>query len=790
MPNLFSRVRRKSILGRASRTTSEDVRTTTHGPDDDIVHTKRTSASRPSTGEDKTKTRGVKLRRRLTLTSPKPADSHVRVPNTVARVPDGGFLPLNLDRCRKGTNETTRHEYGYLSFERHVTLGINELARLVEVVVDELASRCLTTPFIFSALALDISSSAINQLISAFLDACADPSSTAAEYRWRQEARFAGAHELGMCIRWGLARVVRVVGGQATRGLISWEHYTDFRDSEAGMSGSFIFPKSYLRTRHDDSCNYWRSRIPALNYPPTHFSTFLQQLPQTLRSILLTLLDLLTRFIAHSSLSGHTPTTLSSFFGPLLFGLGPPGLPFHHTYVQYLYAVTATEHILLAYIRSQDTPRIPLVLPGVGTRTPRSSSTPLGAPARLKEWIRGYPSVLPVLYVKDTQGWLQVRRGARTIRVVHVRRNVATFSPDLVHTAASWASSSGGRAGKRSGFAASKEWERIAPSALKLQPSYSEGYMKRMNLPRDFYPYTGQALGMSTTDTSWSPAVDEDDPLRLALGLGHYTGTQHFKTLTEKKWVEFEKGGFGSSEASGERLQLNPGKTTRITPPEKRQTMNWNDFAAIGFSRPGDFLDTSLFLSSPVIQKGASSFTRGVSTARKLRKVPPVQPQIQLDPEPIVGSEEVIEEAFLDVFCDLIYGGGWSDFEHAGKIDKETNWALIEFKALPFNETSVRPGVDPRSATMVMIFEEFVPVEYRESLMKDTATRSQPPLRSSLSVDEKAMKIYQFYLLILHSSSDPLRVYGRPQLTLSSQLIDFKALMAGYDIYLGARGSI
>ncbi|KAI6111844.1 hypothetical protein EDD16DRAFT_1710186 [Pisolithus croceorrhizus] len=721
MSSLFSRVRRKSILGKVSRITSEDLRTTT-GPDDDIALTKRS-------GDEKTRTRGGKLRRRLTVTSPKGACGQVRVPSTVAQVPDGGFLPLNLDHRRKGTDDDAQHRYGYLSFERHVVLGINELAMLVEVVVDELASRFLTTPFIFSALALDISSSTINQLISAFLDTCADPSSREAEHRWRQEARFAGAHELGMCLRWGLARVVRVAGGQAMRGLISWEHYTDFRDSEA-----------------------------ALGYPPAHFSTFLPQSPHALRSILLTLLDLLTRFVAHSSSSGLTPPTLSSFFGPLLFGLGPPGLPFYHTYVQYLYAVTAMEHILLAYIRWQDAPRTPLLLPGIGTRAPRNGTTPttpLGTPARLKEWIRGYPAMLSVLYAKDTQGWLQVRRGVRTIRIVHVRRNVAMYSPDLVYTAASWASSSGGRAGRRSGFAASKEWQRIDPSALKLQPSYSEGYMKRMNLPRDFRPYTGQPSDMSAAATSWNPAVDEDDPLRLASGLGYYPGTQHFKTLTEKKWVEFEKAGFGSSEGNAERLRLNLSERARMIPLEKRRTMNWNDFAAIGFSRSGD-LDVSLHLNNPVIHKGSPSLTRGPSVARKLRKAPHVQPQVELVSEPVLGSEEVIEEAFLGVFCDLIYGGGWSDMEHVEKVDKESNWALVsltasqlvldnseacrhevEFKALPANETSVRPGVDPRTATTVVLFEEFIPAEYKENLMKDTATRSQSPFRSSLSIKSR-----------------------------------------------------
>ena len=40
-------------------------------------------------------------------------------------------------------------------------------------------------------------------------------------------------------------------------------------------------------------------------------------------------------------------------------------------------------------------------------------------------------------------------------------------------------------------------------------------------------------------------------------------------------------------------------------------------------------------------------------------------------------SEEVIEEAFIDVFCDLVYGGGWMDLEREEELDRECNWALV-----------------------------------------------------------------------------------------------------------------
>lgn len=43
----------------------------------------------------------------------------------------------------------------------------------------------------------------------------------------------------------------------------------------------------------------------------------------------------------------------------------------------------------------------------------------------------------------------------------------------------------------------------------------------------------------------------------------------------------------------------------------------------------------------------------------------------------MVGSEEVIEEAFVDVFCDLVYGGGWMDLERYEELDRDCNWALV-----------------------------------------------------------------------------------------------------------------
>lgn len=249
MPSLFSRSRTTSTPGRKSPAKAL-VATQPAYDEFGRVNSRGSGSGQPfqtppkkDGGKEKKKGGQDTKSRMRTLSSPRQDHD---IADLVAQIPDGSFLPLNLDRPRdeSGEEKTLEHDYGYLSYERHVILGLEDVARLVDVVAIELGTRCLTTPFIFSTLALDISSSAIKRLIRAFLDTCANPSSPEAENRWREEARFAGPHELGMCFRWGLARVVRVVGGQAVRGLLSWDHYVEFRDSETGMHHS-ILPRSF-----------------------------------------------------------------------------------------------------------------------------------------------------------------------------------------------------------------------------------------------------------------------------------------------------------------------------------------------------------------------------------------------------------------------------------------------------------------------------------------------------------------------------------------------------------------
>jgi len=63
-------------------------------------------------------------------------------------------------------------EYGYLSYLRHVVLGLYEVDPLVYTVTEWLSTRGLTTPLIFSGLALDVNSPGVRRLVQAFLRTC------------------------------------------------------------------------------------------------------------------------------------------------------------------------------------------------------------------------------------------------------------------------------------------------------------------------------------------------------------------------------------------------------------------------------------------------------------------------------------------------------------------------------------------------------------------------------------------------------------------------------------------
>src|SRR5260221_10934523 len=114
-----------------------------------------------------------------------------------------------------------------------------------------------------------------------------------------------------------------------------------------------------------------------------------------------------TRHLQGTPLQGSNPF---STFWALLFGLGPAALPFHHTYLEYLRATNAMEHVLLAFVRWQDAPSNESS--GSFGDGPGSAAS-LGVPTRLNDWIRGYPAMLPEPATRSRKHDRLQRRGAR-----------------------------------------------------------------------------------------------------------------------------------------------------------------------------------------------------------------------------------------------------------------------------------------------------------------------------------------------------------------------------------------
>ncbi|KAF8577497.1 hypothetical protein K439DRAFT_1364585 [Ramaria rubella] len=573
-------------------------------------------------------------------------------------IPDGSFLPFSWPP--EDIPEEPRQKlqtYGYMSYQCEVVLGLEEVTRLVEVVSSELSQRGLTTPLLFSSKAIDISPSRIKRLIDTFLRTCSNfrPGSST-DLKWREEAQFSGPHELAMMLRWGLARIVRIFQGHDARGILSWE--------------------SYLRWREDEA---------SALYPPEYFEAFLPPLPMEVQVLLTTLLAFLARLTAHATSSGLTPPALSSLFGPLLFGLGSAALPFHHTYGAYLRCSHATEHILLAYIRTQDA----------------ATHRAISMPSRLKDWIRGYPAMIPPIDKLD-----KARRGARTVRVTSARRNVRLYSHDLVKTAASWT------------LVGSKEWTRVVgPPHAKLVPRYSDAFRKRLDMPPSFVPdvgFDGNHSQSSSTMSSGSSTGDE-------FGLLGKEDEKRFRSLTDLKWGEFESSGFGGGDDKRLEFDLNEGARTARN--EKRSTLSWNDFSASGFSRSDAPLSATLQFATPITTTISAWPTRQSEIQHKLKKTQKALPAFGWDTNPVLVGEEAIEEGFLDAFCDLLYGSGWVD--RGEQTFRDCNWALVEYKSMPQSRPSGPLPPDPRTGASLWLYEEFVPFEYRSQL---TAPKRKLPI--------------------------------------------------------------
>ncbi|WVO13648.1 hypothetical protein L204_101269 [Cryptococcus depauperatus] len=604
------------------------------------------------------------------------------------------------------TDVTGLPSYGFLGgIGSRITLGLGDVGRVILEVGGELERRALETPLLFSNQALELNQTRTRMLIQAFLGSLAHEPNDQKIVSFRQDLTFAKEYELAWLLRWALSRIARFNEGARVicRGVMEWEVYEE-----------------------------WRGRERAANYPADAFPFLSQLVPLDVYDlILLPLFKLLSKFAAHSHLSGLTPHALSSLFCPLLFDI-PSSSPAFISHISFVRSAYATEHFLLAYIRS-----------GAGT-----GSVVTDLPSRLKAWIANYPSMLP----SDSDlAQALPRRGARLVRLSVLSRDVRAYTKDLVAQVEGWADEMELVGQKWS------EWDRLLWKPRRgnsARPHLTNAWKRRMavkSLPQP--PSSATRIAMvddlprrsgsmiSILSTNMTKLKDDDEEAR-------------YGSLAGKEWSLFEESGFSlslSSSSSRKKepdlptlLQFDLSESSKQLLSARRQTMSWTEFASPsgGFNRSDPLLDATLTFSQP-IAKGIEEWPkeRG-ELVKRLYKAQKEAVPFEWNTTPnvgmfledcnLVGIEGLggmkqdskgriyVEEAWVDVWCDLMMGSGWVDREEL--TFRESNWAIVEYKAKSSRSESVAdPRIDPRTSSLYVLYEERVPVAYQRSLLNSNS---------------------------------------------------------------------
>ncbi|ORY34991.1 hypothetical protein BCR39DRAFT_462229 [Naematelia encephala] len=582
-----------------------------------------------------------------------------------------------------------------------VTLSIDEVGKVLRDVGDELMRRGLTIPMLFSNQALELNQVRTKHIIQTYLETLSNrqPSKHRSE-SFKQDILYAKEHELAWLLRWALSHLARIREGtrEVLRGMIEWDVYEE-----------------------------WRGREKSANYRSDAYPHLSALVPTEIYQLLLTpLLHLLSRFAAHSYLSGLTPHALASLFSPFVFNVSvsAPAMIAHSQYVR---AASATEHLLLAYIRSSGR------RDGLGIAD---------LPTRLAAWVKGYPAMI----AKDEElARGGPRRGAKVVRCERASRIVRAYSRDLIVTAELWAQDIISENGNGNGDGKWEAWDRVVIRDKKGEagrPRFSNSWKRKMSVKETLPLPSSSSSGLQRTST-YGKAEKPGSQLREKEGRKRRDDTRgdedaaRWDSVAGKEWSMFEEGGFDMPELRGSvdlqgRLKFDLTESAKLTISERRQTMDWTEFASPsgGFNRTDPQLATSLGFADPI----SESITHWPETREDIRKrlhksqkeaVPfnydtsvKIGTGIQDTEGTLVGMDDkgrvYVEEAFVDFWADLVVGAKWGDREEL--TFKESNWALIEYKAKPSRpdgSTSIHPLSDPRTSTLYFLFEERVPLEYQ-----------------------------------------------------------------------------
>ena len=360
-------------------------------------------------------------------------------------------------------------------------------------------------------MAIDLSPTETASLLRSFLGVTLGPSGqpssagtapasgTPLPKGFLQEIRYANPNDLAAVIKWGLARIGKVLAVPIP--ISEPNRKGDVQEETAYVQQrGFLDLDSYLgwkdEERRESACVrlHIASSDPFLplenRYTAVAFQRFLKFLERDQEDLLTSLFTLLSSTTSYSHKNGMTPSRLARLFGPLLFGL-PEDETFERTYEAYCRASNATEHLFLAFIRHQATQQ------------------PL--PTRLMEHVSGYPSMLSHEIGK-------LEQHARSIPVTVVEANVRMYSPDLLQTACQMDIATH-----------CEEWEACRGDDEKhgLAPQFSDRFRKLIN-------YRGGIQGSKPKYAPLSPRLSETSrrsPIESDIDL--------HSSLASKEWGDF-----------------------------------------------------------------------------------------------------------------------------------------------------------------------------------------------------------------------------------------------------------
>jgi len=573
--------------------------------------------------------------------------------------------------------------YGYTPEGWHIHLEATRVSALLEACGEQIRSRGLDNPLIFSSMALDLSPISVVSLIKSFL--ATHPGQRTLPPAFLDEIRYANPHDLAAVIKWAFARMGRVLAVPVP--------VPGPKKGEVREEMVYVQQRGLLDL---EIYNSWREQERKQNYAAFAFRDFLTLLQSERAELLSSLFSLLSSTASYSLKNGMMPAKLSKHFGPLLFGL-PEDETFARTYDAYVRASNATEHLLLAYIRFQ--------------------ATTSALPPRLTQHITGYPSMLPADITLPSAS-------SKLVPITQIERNVRLYSVDLVQSACELDLTQ-----------SCPEWDdcRHTDENLGKDPQLSDTFRKLINLRggslQGRRPGFGRSREASIADDDdavaahgslvnkrWDDFLFDGfaapDSSKLAFDLKESARKNHGSKRESVQWNDFSKQGFnpGNSETLADVLSFDDVLKQEVQNwPSERDHLN----AKLNYTQnklPAFNYDTTpQLLSSPSLA--------GVAEGK-------------LDNHPISR----MDETFADVWADYLLGSGWSNRDEL--THRNANFVVVQYKSRPNASTVGSQGAgsslaaptrfqvsgrkdevkDERVDAAWFVVQEVVPAQYRADL--------------------------------------------------------------------------